>query len=111
MKTNKTVEIDTCDFCDSKQEAYSKCHACGKAACFDCREKRLIQYNHAVFFQGSGDLYYCTDCEGKAFAKPDKVFTTYLAVRRLREECQRWNEDFKVRQQAADAAVKELGVR
>lgn len=39
MKQTITVDVQRCDFCDSKDQTWNKCLRCGKDLCCTCRKR------------------------------------------------------------------------
>ena len=108
MKKQITIEQSFCDVCGNKSSGYSQCISCGKDLCYDCKKTHAIEYAHAVHFQGSGDGLYCLDCDAKLLAANDKKHAAYLKIRQLRNEEMGWYNDFRVRVEQAEKALKAL---
>lgn len=108
---NKTV-TKTVKFCDGcgKEDAYPQaCLRCGKEYCYECQNKNGVTYRHGVFFQGSGNGFYCTPCDQVLTqSHSDKRHTAYQAIKLLREECTAWNEDFQIRRKCTEEYLKSL---
>ena len=62
MRKEITTEVDTCDFCPSETDCYSRCMHCGKDVCYDCKKTAGHDYTAGVSFQGHGDGFYCNNC-------------------------------------------------
>lgn len=84
MKTDKTIKVNTCDFC-GKEETYHKCLSCGKDICYNCKEKEAVEFNHALFFKGSDDGLYCNKCIIKLENNNDNsdIKKQYIAYKRM----------------------------
>ena len=96
-------------FCDNcgKEATYSfRCVNCGKRYCSDCEQTCITEYQHGVFFSGSGDGYFCNspDCIIRPEIKP--LLNAYQLIQSLREESNRWNADFRSRCDAAEHNVE-----
>lgn len=104
MKTTKTIETKTCDFCGA-DDCYYKCLRCGKDVCYECKKKAGIEYQHSICCSGSGDGFYCHECD-KADKSP--LHAAYQEIRSLRNESDGFWEDFKKRSDAAEARLKKL---
>jgi hypothetical protein len=111
MKRTQTTEVEICDFCEEQQaSSHTKCMGCGKAICYDCRKTRAKEYNHAVYFQGSGDGLYCLECDKRLTATGDPLHAAYRVIGYLRDESKAWGEAFKVKIDKAEANLKRLSV-
>lgn len=108
MKKSVTEERTVCDFCKVNDAAYSKCTGCGKDICYECKTIHAISYDHAVYFQGSGDGLYCVECDRRLRAAQDPLHMAYEHVKALRNEMVGWGENFKKRSDAAEAKLKRL---
>lgn len=109
MKKTVSKEVQFCDGCET--ESYcDACLGCGIEMCYSCREKHGRTYNHAIFFQGSGDGFYCNICDAKlSFSGADHRHTAYLAIKSLRDELEAFNTDFERRRKVAEKALESLG--
>ncbi len=107
MKITRSMEVEICDLCQEQDaSAYSKCMGCGKAICYDCKKTRAKEYNHAVYFQGSGDGLYCLECDKRLIGTGDPLHAAYRVIGYLRDEANGWREDFKRRADIAEATLK-----
>ena len=107
MKKTITQEREICDFCDENDASYMRCMGCRKAMCYDCRKIHAKEYAHAVHFGGSEDGLYCLECDTRLItANNDKLHRAYRTVEALRAESKAWWEEFKVRSDKAEEAVK-----
>ena len=109
MKKTITKKVTLCDNCEKESDYPTRCLKCGAEYCSSCYSKRGVSYHHGLYYSGSGDGFYCHKCDAalKASGK-DKLHTAYLNIVRLREEHDAWTQDFRKRQEAAEAAIKEL---
>lgn len=96
--------ITTCDFCGSGG-CFRKCLGCQKDVCYTCMDTKGTDYKHAVYFSGSGDGFYCHDCDGK---KPTPLLLAYREIRDLTRERQIFDADFSKRMKEAEALVESL---
>ena len=62
MKKTIKKEVTFCDNCE-KETYVEPCLRCGVEHCWKCKEIESVEYGHAVYFQGSGDGYYCKACD------------------------------------------------
>ena len=109
----KTIKKEThfCDKCGKEESYITACMNCGTEMCYECWEKHGKKYNHAIYFQGSGDGSYCNPCDVKlTSAGTDKRNNAYRAIKSLKDELEAWHTDFKKRQEIAEKAVKAFGV-
>lgn len=107
MKKTITKETHICDQCGKEESYINACVCCGKELCCECWQKHGMKYNHSVYYQGSGDGYYCNQCDKKLISNgKDKRHAAYRSVMALRKELEIWCADFKKRQEEADNAVK-----
>lgn len=75
--------------------------------CYDCKKKHGVEYNHAVYFSGSNDGFYCKPCDATlACNRTDKRHNAYEAIVLLKEELHTWNKQFKKRQEKAEELVR-----
>ncbi len=85
MKKMIEKEMTFCDECEKGDYVY-KCMGCGIEYCYDCRKLLLKEYQHEVYFTGSGDGYFCKDCDINPPAKVKKIHSLYKAVEMLKNE-------------------------
>ena len=96
-----------CDFCGNDNCVFDTCLGCGKDVCTECiGSGKAVEYNHAVYFRGSGDAVYCSECDKHAACTI--LHRAYSEIARLREEHDEWYEDFKIRSNAAEAQLNKL---
>ena len=111
MKKTIQKETHVCDKCGKEESYITACMNCGTEMCYECWEKHGKKYNHAIYFQGSGDGSYCNLCDVKLTAAgTDKRHNAYRAIKSLKDELEAWHNDFKKRQEIAEKAVKAFGV-
>ncbi len=110
MKKTIQKEVKLCDKCGKEDSYPGACVCCGVEMCYECQREHGKSYNHAVYFQGSGDGFYCLPCDAKLTAEgKDKRHNAYRAVKSLKDELEAWHADFKRRQEAAEKAVASFG--
>lgn len=109
MKTTKEIEGVACDKC-GKFSSYSSYHciSCGKDFCYECGENAGTKYSHGIYMSGSGDGFYCHDCDAKARAGNDPLHAAYVRLTMLRTELETWSADFKKRQEKAEKHLEKL---
>ena len=108
MKKKINIEQAFCDVCGKEASGFNCCDICGKDFCYDCRDKYSIQYKHAVNFSGSGDGFYCLECDKKALESGDKKHSLYRAIKALRNEEAGWYEDFRKRQKKVEEELERM---
>lgn len=109
VKRTETVVVEICDLCQTNHAWSSRsCQSCGKAMCYDCGEKYLIDYQGELFIRSSKDFRYCTDCNAKLTAAPTPLFAALRELKALNAEVKAWNEDFCKRRKAAQDRIEEL---
>lgn len=112
MKKQIKVEVACCDFC-SEQNTYHQCQLCKKDICYNCKEKFAVVYHYSVHFQGSEDVIYCQECLGKMVAgtcsKREKdIYNAYNAIKLLKDEGSRYNEDYTKRAKLVEENLKNV---
>ena len=107
-KKKLTQDVVFCDACGTDKHVYSHCGNCGVDHCYECAKKLGKTYSHGVYCGGSGDGYYCTQCQATLHKTGDVRFMAYLRIQDLRAECERWSADFNARQTAAEKAIRDL---
>ena len=109
MKKTAMKEIHECDVCRKEAEYVRTCIKCGKEICFDCSNTHGKTYHHGVSVSGSGDGYYCAECDSvMTYQGTDQLHSAYRAVERLRIEAEGMWHDFERRRKDAEAKVKAL---
>ena len=108
MKKNINKEVTVCDKC-GKENYVEACLNCAVEMCYECRIKHGVSYSYGVFFQGSGDGFYCNACDDKLNkSKSDKRHNAYTSIRNLRVEHESWSEDFRQRSSDAEKRLEKL---
>ena len=105
MKTSKTIESHVCDFCKQSDQCYDKCVTCGKDVCYDCKKVAGVEYPHSVCCSGSGDGFYCHECDAK---DSTSLHAAYVAIRSLRLEAESFYRGYRERSEKAELRLKEL---
>jgi len=109
MKKTIQKEVQFCDKCGKESAYQTACMKCGMEMCFDCKQKHGKKYDHAIYFQGSGDGFYCIACDAKlTVTGTDKRHNAYRAIKALKDELEAWHTDFKLRQEVAENNVKDF---
>ena len=108
MKTQVMAEKRTCDLCGSSDSVYHECFGCGKDICWECSRdsKNAVQYYHGTHVQGSGDGYYCNECD-RSLAN-DPLHKSYVAIQELRDEADRFYPNWEARRRVAEAECARL---
>lgn len=106
----KTVEKETtfCDVCGKEYPYCDVCLSCGKEVCHECAKTEGVEYKHSVWASGSGDGFYCNECDSKLKKTGDKLHAAYRKIVSLRNEQEGFYKDFKARGDKAEADLKKL---
>jgi hypothetical protein len=108
MKRTVTEEREFCDNCESGG-AWYRCLKCGKVFCHDCKEKKGVEYNYAVHFQGSGDGFYCFECDAELRASgTDAVHSAYMEIAKLKTESQEFYATFEAKRTIAEKNLEKI---
>ena len=110
MKKKIQKEVVFCDSC-GKEDPWgliTRCDACGKEYCMECRKENVVSYQHGVSCSGSGDGEFCRSCDNDPPLKFRPLLEAYRTIKTLREESNAYYDDFKKRQDNAEALVKTL---
>ncbi len=105
MEIQKTISVAQCDFCGDSSNVWYKCRSCKVDACYDCKKKHGTEFNHSVYCSGSGDGWYCTTC--MATQKSDDALPLYMAIRDLRNELKRFQDEFDRRRADAETRLRD----
>ena len=100
-------EVSFCDEC-GKEESVQACLGCGVEHCWVCRSKMGYVYKHAVHFSGSGDGYFCHQCDN---APPENAKVIHLAYQRilaLRDIEKNWHKNFDARIKVTEGELERL---
>jgi len=105
MKKTELKEVTCCDHC-SKETYVTACMRCGKEHCWECRKTEGVEYHHGVYVSGSGDGYYCSECDSiLTKAGDNERHSAYRAVMSLRREVDVWGTDFQRRKKDAETRL------
>lgn len=105
-KKTKIVEYRQCDFCtDTYQDCYRHCLGCGKDVCYECMKRVGVEYPHSFWCTGTGDGFYCHDCDA---SDNSALHNAYQTIRSLRLEANGYHENFKARAEAVENRIKKL---
>lgn len=107
MKKTVTKSVSFCDKCDSEQTyGIGVCLGCGVEHCYKCKKTEGREYSHGVTVTGSGDGYYCNDCDVILLTEgADTRHAAYRRIASLRTEAKDWSVDFERRRKAAEAEL------
>lgn len=105
MESKKQIEVRVCDFCKSSDQCYQKCACCGKDVCYDCRKKVGIEYEHSTSCSGSGDGFYCHDCDQK---DKSELHSAFVLIRSLRLEWTGFYADYRRRSEEVEKRLAQL---
>lgn len=108
MRKIVSKEVTICDNC-GKEGYVETCLRCGVEYCWKCRKDLGVEYSHGVDFSGSGDGYYCASCD--VYLRQhggDSLHLAYLEIQKLKREASGFYADFKIRQDEAEAKIKQL---
>jgi len=103
--------VKFCDKCGTDNSVYHRCIRCGKDFCFNCAEKEGTDYPAGVHHSGSGDCFFCHDCELAATIESGPYHEILVAYQRmvvLRKENTDYYAKWEKRVSAAEAAAKGL---
>lgn len=108
MKKLVTKEVDYCDSCNSEHSLYT-CLTCKKEFCYSCSKTKAIEYPHSIHFRGSGDGFYCLECNSKHMAAGDNpLFNCFVQIKNLRNQYEVLSQDIKEAGKRAEEALKRL---
>lgn len=109
MKRMELREVHECESCHKTDTYANACLECGKEFCWDCTKTNGTDYKCGVWSSGSGDGFYCSDCDAALISSgDDKRHNAYRAIQRLKAEAEVWSKDFKKRADAVEAILKEF---
>lgn len=110
MKKKVEKLIEACDYC-GKEIDYGNhtCKECSQVSCYECAKTRFKVYRSGVYHMGSNDGEYCLPCDRNLLSlNNDELHKAYNHIQDLRSERERFETDFKVRQDSAESHLKEL---
>ena len=97
-----------CDVCGKDAYGYS-CLKCGIEHCWECSKKLGKIYHHAVSFSGSGDGYYCLNCDSlMRVERGNPLHNAYIQIENLRDEQNAYFKDFERRSKKAEEYLQSL---
>ena len=109
MKKMVEKEMTFCVECEKGDYVY-KCMGCGIEYCYDCRKLLLKEYHHGVYFtgigSGSGDGYFCKDCDINPPVKVKKIHSLYKAVEMLKNEVSGYYKEFEIRYKVVEKDLR-----
>lgn len=110
MKRTTLKEVFVCDICGEEDNYMQQCTGCGIHICNACEhDNEAVSYQHAVSFSGSGDGFYCLDCDKKfKESKDNPLYNAYMHIQSLRAEHAAFYADFRNRQDEAEKHVEHL---
>lgn len=108
MKKTVQREIEICDVCrEAEANRWSKCDRCGNAFCYECRKTGGVEYAHGVYSGGSGDGFYCAECNSALIKSgKDPIFNAFQVIMALRSEIKFVNDSIEARRVVAEATLK-----
>ncbi len=107
MKKIVSKQTHFCDMCGKEDDYPHVCMNCGKEMCYDCRKKHGVEYTQGVHFSGSGDGYYCKECDLKLTTNgKDKLHAAYRAITSLRLENKAYWNNFEKRSKEAESTLQ-----
>jgi len=69
-------ERDVCDYCgDEHKVTYNPCPICGKAACWECKQKYFMERTAEMHVSSSGNKF-CNEC----IANPPERFKKLMSL-------------------------------
>ena len=111
MKKTIQVEAIVCDKCGDGRDLHScySCLNCGMDMCYGCLEKYGIKYSYAVYFSGSGDGYYCINCDNKLKTSgKDELWNAYFRIHLLKKKSERFGKNFQFLAKQAEKDVEKI---
>lgn len=108
MKKVIQQSVTICDVEGCENHAHTKCLGCGRDYCYDHKKTLGREYSAGVYFSGSGDGFYCTQCDARLSAKGDKLLLAYKKVSYIRDDIKVSNEMYDKRIKEAEAALEKL---
>ena len=108
MKTTTTITTHACDCCGYEDRFMDSCMSCKKDLCVRCwRLPGNAIYPHSITFSGSGDGYYCSDCDAKLTSDgTDKKHNLYREIAWLKKEAREFNISLGKRARIAEKALE-----
>ena len=109
MKILAQRETHSCDCCGRQEDYVATCMRCGKEHCYTCRKTEGVEYSHGVYVTGTGDGYYCVECDAALTLKGDNArHKAYRRVASLRLEAKAWDAEFERRRVEAEKSLEAL---
>lgn len=109
MKKDIIKTVTICDKCMQEADYAQGCMKCGTHICYECSKHFGKHYQHGVYILGSGDGFYCTECDAElSLDESDDLHNAYVRIQRLRSEAEEWNLEFKAKVAQAEHNVMEL---
>jgi hypothetical protein len=106
VKTVRETEVIVCDVCGEEVVIGYRCEVCGKDFCYNRCKDLIIVYPHSTYASGYGDGIFCRDCEAELLKNPTPRFKALQHITRLRYESALWHDQYKQKEDLANAAVK-----
>ena len=108
MKKSILKEVTFCDCCD-KEGYVVQCIRCGIEHCWKCRESQGKNYTYSVWCSGSGDGYYCNECD-EVLMKTEKseLHSAYVNINNLKKERIKLLKDIDSRCKLAEIELEQI---
>ena len=87
MKKVIKKEVSVCYRCGSDENVFYSCKNCGIDHCWECKKLYGHEYAHGVHFTGSGDGYYCQECDMVLYKSgKNDLYNYYQKIKELKNE-------------------------
>lgn len=112
MTRTKEVVVWVCDGCEKDMDWKHPCLRCSKNYCYGCRKKEMVEYPHAVYCSGSGDVQYCVECNAILYCSHDNaIFNAYFKIKSIRKSLEDYNMEMTQKIEDAENDLKALQKR
>ena len=112
MEKEVPKKVKFCDKCVSDDSVFDRCVCCGRDFCYKCHEKEGTDYPAGVHHSGTGDCFFCLECEAAAggpLAGPYReLLAAYKVMVALRKERKDYYADWEKRVAVAEKHAKYL---
>jgi hypothetical protein len=91
MRVAKTIYVQNCDFCDSKDETHIQCYICGADVCYKCKNRigRGFSDDHENY-PTRVDKWFCLKCLNDPPKDYVRLIDLYLKEEGFRLENAEW---------------------
>jgi len=102
-------EVTICDEC-GKEDYLTACLGCGVEHCFKCQRKCGVEYEHSIYISGSGDGYFCHECDIHPPKKIEELHQAYLNIRNLWTQSEEWYKHFEMRKKRSRGKIGSIAM-